>query len=328
MEVTRAARLLAPGRLEVGRFPVAEPRPGEILVRTRLAAVCGSDVHVVFSEEGAEWLPAPPGFPGHEGVGEVVESRSERCRAGDLVLTTPVPAVAAGYADLQVLPAAQVVPLPAGAELEALLMAQQLGTVIYALGRFWPGPPGGTATVIGAGTAGLHFTQVLERAGFGQIVVADRHRHRLEAARALGADVTVLAPAESVVDATLDVTGGRGADLVVEAAGRDATRGQALLAVAAGGRVGFYGLPERGGDAPFPFAEAFRRRPTIEIAAGAQAEPGLKSFREAVRRIAAGELDVSRLVTHRFGIERLTEAVALAREPSAGALKIAITFDR
>jgi L-iditol 2-dehydrogenase len=323
----RAVRLLAPGRLEVGRFPVPEPQPGELLVRTRLAAVCGSDVHVVFDEENAGLLPAPPGFPGHEGVGEVLESRSERYRAGQLVLTTPFPSVAAGYADLQVLPAAQVVPLPDGVDLEAVLMAQQLGTVIYALRRFWPGSPAETATVIGAGTAGLHFTQVLKLAGFGRVVVADRHRHRLDAALALGADVAVLAPAESVVEATLDLTAGCGADLVVEAAGRDATRAQAMLAVAPGGRIGLYGLPERGGDAPFPFAEVFRRRPTIEVAAGAQAEPGLLSFQEAVRRIATGELDVSRLVTHRFGIERLPEAVALAREPSAGALKIAVTFE-
>src|SRR5258708_3463680 len=80
---------------------------------------------------------------------------------------------------------------------EALLMAQQLGTVIFALARFWSGPPGETATVIGAGSAGLHFAQLLRRAGFAHVVVADLHAHRLEAARAIGADVTVLAPRES-----------------------------------------------------------------------------------------------------------------------------------
>jgi L-iditol 2-dehydrogenase len=219
------------------------------------------------------------------------------------------------------------VPVPTDVDLSALLMAQQLGTVIFALKQFWPEAPGETATVIGAGTAGLHFTQLLVRAGFGRVIVADRFPHRLAAARALGAGVTVLAPGESVVEATMDVTGGRGADLVVEAAGHDATRAQAMRAVALGGRVGLFGLPEQRGDMPFPYAEVFRRGPRIQVSVGTQDEPGLVSFREAVRRIAAGEVDVSGLVTHRLAIERLADAFALAHERADGAIKVAISFD-
>ncbi len=322
-----AARLVGPGRLEVGRFPVPALRPGEVLVRTRLAAICGSDLAVVFGESGQGDYPRPAGYPGHEGIGEVLDSRSEQFRPGDVVLATPVPSLAQSFAGRQAVPDTQLVPVDAGSDLGAMLMAQQLGTVIFALKRFWPGPPGETATVIGAGSAGLHFTQLLAGAGFGRIVVSDRYAHRLAAARAVGATVTVLAPAESVVEATLDLTGGRGADLVVEAAGRDATRAQTVLAVADRGRIGLFGLPERRGDATFPFAEAFRRRPTIEIAAGAQSEPGLASFNEAVRRIAGGEVEVAGLLTHRYGIEQLPDAFGVAREPTAGALKVTIGFD-
>jgi L-iditol 2-dehydrogenase len=324
VDVMRAARLVGPGRVEVDRFPVPAPEPGEVLLRTLAASICGSDVHTVFGRDH-EAFPHPPGFPGHESVGEVVESRSDRHAQGDLVLATPVPSTSRAFADRQTVSDAFLVPLPAGADVATALMAQQLGTVVFALKRFWPGPPGETAVVIGAGSAGLHFTQLLRRAGFGRVVVADRHAHRLEVARGLGADVTVLAPDESVVDAAMDLTGGRGADLVVEAAGRDATRVQALRAVADAGRVGYFGLPERAGDMTFPYGEVFRRRPTIEISQGAQVEPGLVSFREAAARIASGELDVSRLVTHRLGIERLPEAFDVARE-GAG-IKVAIDFD-
>jgi L-iditol 2-dehydrogenase len=320
----RASRLVGPARIEVDRFPVPALEPGQVLLRTLGASICGSDVQVVFSRHH-ETFPLPPGAPGHESVGEVVESRSERHAAGDLVLATPVPSFSRAFADRQVVPDAFLVPLPAGADVDAALMGQQLGTAVFALKRFWPGPPGETAVVIGAGSAGLHFLQLLRRAGFGRVVVADRHAHRLAAARALGAGVTVLAPGESVVEATMDLTGGRGADLVVEAAGRDATRVQALRAVAEGGRVGYFGLPEGTGDMPFPYGELFRRHPTIEISVGAQLEPGLASFREAVARIASGEMDVSRLITHRFGIERLPEALDLARE-GAG-IKVAVDFD-
>ena len=328
-EQMTAACLAGPGEIGVGRFPVPDLQPGEVLVRTRLAAICGSDLHVVFGGHGPGLFPGPPGYPGHESVGEVLESRSERCRAGDLVLALPAGVAGRSFAERQAVPDAQLVPLAAGADVAAMLMAQQLGTVIFALKRFWPGPPAETAVVIGAGAAGLHFTQLLARAGFGRVVVSDRHAHRLAAARALGATATVLAPAESVVEATLDLTGGRGAELVVEAAGHDATRAQAMLAVANAGRVGLFGLPEGSGDMALPFAEVFRRRPTIEISVGAQAEPGLASFREAVDRIARGDVDVSGLATHRFDIEELPDAFATAREPGAGgALKVTVGFSR
>lgn len=191
---------------------------GQVLVRTRLAAICGSDLHKVFGETGPEQFPCPPGYPGHEGVGEVIESRTDAHRPGDLVLTTPTGPWSAAFADYQAVAAEFVVPLPDGLELEASLMAQQLGTVIFALKRFWSGPPGETATVIGAGTAGLHFAQLLKLAGFARVIVADLCPHRLAAARRLGADATVLAPGESVVEATMDLTAGRVAELVVEAA--------------------------------------------------------------------------------------------------------------
>jgi L-iditol 2-dehydrogenase len=327
MEDMRAGQVVARAEIAVDRFPAPSPEPGEVLVRTRLAAICGSDLHRVYGDLGFDDFPLPPGLPGHEGIGEVVESRSPRYQPGDLVLTTPIPGRSRGFADLQALPDTQVVPVPGGVDLATLLMAQQLGTVIYAIKRFWPGPPGETATVIGAGTAGLHFTHLLKRAGFGRVVVADLFPHRLEAARALGADVTVLAPSESVVDATMDLTGGRGAELVVEAAGHDATRAQAVRAVALGGRVGLFGLPEHRGDMPFPYADFFRRAPTIDVSVGTQTEPGLLSFHEAVRRIASGEVTVSQLVTHRLAIEELPEAFTLAHERAEGALKVVITFD-
>lgn len=97
--------------------------------------------------------------------------------------------------------------------------------------------------------------------------------------------------------------------------------------MAESGRVGLFGLPERRGDMAIPFHEVFRRRPTIEMSVGTQGEPGQRSFREAIRRIAQGEVAVDGLVSHRFNIERLQDAFDLARSREQGALKIAIALD-
>jgi L-iditol 2-dehydrogenase len=318
----KAARLVGLGQVVVDDFPLPGPGPDQVLVRMRRASICGSDLHVVYDGFLPDEMPAPPGYPGHEGVGEVVESRSPDFAPGDHVLTVPIPASAGCFAEHQVVQAGSLVKLPSGADPDRLLMAQQLGTTIYAFRRFWPGEPGRVAAVIGAGSAGLFFLQQLRAKGFEKVVVADLEPGRLEIGRELGADLTVQAPAESVVEACLDLTGGEGADLVIEAAGYDACRSQALEAVRENGRLGFFGFPERRGDAPFPIERAFRKAPTIEFNVGTQREPGLRSFREAVDAIAAGRIEVDYLLAPALRIEQAPEAFELARERGKGAVKV------
>src|SRR5207248_4501313 len=143
---------------------------------------------------------------------------------GERVLTAPVPSESGCFAELQAVAEESLVPIPDGADPDRVLMAQQLGTVLFASRRFLDGVRPGTAVVIGAGSVGTFFVQVLKQAGFENIVVSDLEPHRLDVAGELGATVLVHAPAESVADAAHDVTGGVGADLVLEAAGYDATR--------------------------------------------------------------------------------------------------------
>jgi L-iditol 2-dehydrogenase len=296
------------------------------LLRTLCASICGSDVHVVHHGVGPLPYPFPPGHPGHESIAEVVDSADPGLRPGSRVLAVPEIARTAAFADYQVVCAAALLPLPAGDD-DALLLAQQLGTVLYALRRFWPAQQVRTAAVLGAGSAGLLFVDQLKKRGVAQIVVSDLEPCRLERAARLGAHVTVLAPEESVADAVLDVTAGTGADLVIEAAGHDVTRAQAVHAVAVGGRIGFFGLAERLDDVPFPMETFLRRKPTLEVQFGAQGEPGLRSFREAVDSIVGGEVDASSFVTHTVPIERIDEALELARSRADRCCKVAVTFD-
>ena len=76
MQTTRAGQVVALGRLEFVEAPVEPPREGDLLVRSRFASICGSDLHVV--NHGVDTAPElwVPGYPGHEGVGVVVESRA------------------------------------------------------------------------------------------------------------------------------------------------------------------------------------------------------------------------------------------------------------
>lgn len=322
----RAARLEAPGRLVCGTAAAPElgDLPGHVLVRTELASICGSDLHIVHHGLSAHPLPAPPGYPGHESVGEVVASTADALAVGQRVLVVPPPTVARSFADHQLLPADQVIAVPDALTAEQAVLAQQLGTVIFALKRFWPADGARSVTIIGAGSAGLMMVQEVRRLGAGLVVVSEPEPVRRERAAELGADLVVDPAERSAAHATADATGGRGADLVIDAAGYDDARADAVEAVAVGGTIGCFGLPERPGSASLPFELLFRRRATLHTEHGAQEEPGRASFRTALEAIADGSVDVSGMLTHRFALDRIEEAVALATTRADGAIKVGL----
>ncbi|GIH68091.1 zinc-binding dehydrogenase [Sphaerimonospora thailandensis] len=323
----RAAYMPAPGRIEVADFEIPRPGDGQVLVRMEYASICGSDTHVVHHGFHLEHGLGQPGYPGHEGVGEVVESRSPSYVPGQAVLTAPISMIGGCFSEYMVIDARQLVALPDG-DRRRLLLGQQLGTTIFAMKKFWPGGPvhgqGKVAAVIGAGSAGLFFLQHLRRLGFDRVIVSDLDSRRLEVAGRLGADETVQAPARAIGEVIADLTAGRGADFIIEAAGYDATRAEAVEALANQGTAGFYGFPELHGHAPFPTYPAFRKSATVQWASRAQDEPGLASFREAVAAIAAGEVEVDYCTEVTFDLEQVPEAIELAAQQGRGAVKIGI----
>ena len=85
-------------------------------------------------------------------------------------------------------------------------------------------------------------------------------------------------------------------------------------------------LPEGTGDYPFSFPGFFRKFLTAYAISGTQGEPGLESFRYAVRLIADGAIDVSPLLSHMLPIEKVDEAYRMAHDRTDGALKVSIRF--
>jgi L-iditol 2-dehydrogenase len=320
----KAARWVDIGRVECEDVPVPPVADGQVLVRTAYASICGSDLHVVFP--GAPPRPADPGYPGHESVGEVVESRCPGFEPGDRVLTVPFAVDGRCLAEFQALPGSSCIRLPDTAPLSHLLMAQQLGTVVYALRTHPLDLIGKDAAVIGQGSAGAFFTFLLKRAGAARVLVSDRSRVRLAYSRKLGADLVVDASTGDFRSAVMEATDGRGTALVVEAVGSRETFPLSLELAAPGATLVWFGLPEGGGDYPFSFPQFFRRGLTAYSNFGAQGEPGLESFRYAVRLIADGAIDVAPLLSHMLPIEKVDEAFRIAHDRADNALKVSIKF--
>ena len=320
----KAARWVGLGRVECAEVPVPAVADGEILVRTAYTSICGSDLHSVFG--GAPPERSPAGFPGHESVGEVVESRCPGFGPGDRVLAVPHYDDARGMAEFQALPGSACVRLPATGELSHLLMAQQLGTVAFAL-RYHPlDIVGRDVAIIGQGSAGAFFTFLLKRAGAARALVSDLSPARLAYSRQLGADLAVDAGTTDFAAAVREATGGQGAGLVVEAVGSRATFPLSVQVAAPGATILWFGLPEGAEDYPFSFTTFFRRKLTAYSTYDAQGEPGLESFRYAVRMIIDGAIDVAPLLSHMLPIEKVGEAYRMAHDRTDGALKVSIRF--
>ena len=320
----KAARWVGLGRVVCEDVPVPPVADGQVLVRTAYASICGSDLHSVFLEAPPQ--PQEPGHPGHESVGEVVESRCPGFAPGDLVLTVPHAIDGRCLAEYQAIPGAFCIKLPETVPLSHLLMAQQLGTVVYALRTHPFDLVGQDAAVIGQGSAGAFFTFLLKRAGAARVLVSDKSPARLAYSAKLGADLTVDANDADFSQAVREATGGRGAAMVVEAVGSRETFPLSLDLAAPGATLVWFGLPEGHGSYPFEFNSFFRKGLTAYSNFGAQGEPGLHSFRYAVRLITDGAIDVSPLLSHMLPIGRVDEAFRIAHDRSDNALKVSIKF--
>lgn len=324
----KAAQLQQAGVIDCVEVPDPAPAPGKVLVRTLQASLCGSDLHTVYMPLRRLAEPGRPGAPGHEGVGEVIESADPRFPAGTRVLTAPNVDVAACFADYQLLDPAYLVALPRDGAPERMVLAQPLGTVIYGIERALAGAETPEcAVVLGQGSIGLFFTWLLKRRGVASVIAIERDAARRRLAAGFGADLVLDPAGDKVGDAVRDIAGGTGAPLVVEAAGRDAARAAAVGLAGDEGRVLLFGMPESMDMPRFPFGEMFLRRLTLISTHGSQEEADLASFRAAVELIRDGAVPVEPLIDSAWRIDDIGAAFDAAHRCAEGVVKARITFD-
>ena len=318
----KAAVVTSDGVIELAELPVPEVESrGALLLRTSVSSICGSDLHRFRS-------PSRPGSPptavlGHESVGVIVASGDPRFPVGQRVLHAPVVEAGRTFAEFQLADPGSVVPVPDGLTDERAVMAQQLGTVLwamdhYALAHRVPA----SACVTGAGPAGLLFIQVLRRLGADVVMVSEPDEARRALAGSYG--VSTCEP-ESFVENVLAVTSGRGADLIVECSGTTAARRDAAAAVGVDGVVGLFGIPDGDdSDLGIDLITLFEKNLAVVGVQNAQLEAGLGSFVAALRLIESGAVDVDALITHRVNLEGLPQAFAIARDISDGVVKVVV----
>ncbi len=320
-----AAQAFAAGEVRCVEAPVPTPGQDELLVKTESASICGSDLHMALLGWGISSWPAPPGHPGHEGAGTVIESRSSRYVPGDRVLTAPRIWDSRCFAEFQNIGEAYVTPLPDDVSFEHATMAQQLGTVIYAVRRL-PGVDGAVCVVLGQGSAGLFWNYVLKRHGAAKVISVEPVEHRRALGPFYGSDLAIDPDEDQVLDVVADSTDGLGADIVVEAVGKADTLSYSFDLVRDEGLVMLFGLPETDDGVPFPYGTFFRKRVTAFSTFGSQDEPGQPRYVEALEWIARGEIDPGPIVSHILPIDQVGRALELADTREDGVIKVSLSF--
>ena len=309
--MSRAAVIRESRSAELVEVPVPEPGAGEVRLRLEGSGVCGSDLAVWTGRPWFEY-PRPPGAPGHEGwgvvdaVGEGVEELSE----GDRVTGLSYKA----YADYDLARAEDLVPLPDGVE---HFPGEPLGCCVNVIRRSGI-EPGSTVAIVGAGFLGCVIGQLAANAG-ARVVAISRRRSGLEAAREMGAAETI-ALDEPVLERVEELTDGALCDVVIEAAGVQATLDLAGPLTKTRGRLVIAGFHQDGSRTVdmqlwnwrgLDVVNAHERDPRVYV----------EGIREAARAVEQGRLDPSPLYTHRFGLEEVDRALETAVERPEGFMK-------
>ncbi len=298
--------------------PVLPDQPGKIVFQPEITCLCGSDLPYFDEESGG--YPRGLGHSLHEMIGTVVATTGQRFRPGQRVLAVPVNQV--GLFERYVLGEERAIPLDPRPVPEEAMLAQPLGTVIFALKKLG-GLLDQTAVVVGQGPIGHMFNLCLRNLGAREIVAVDKVSPRLRRSAANGATAVIDASREEPVAAVRRALGGELADVVIEAVGhRDQALELCVRLCRKAGRLLYFGVPpehlERVG-----WRELFKQNLTVHTSV----DPDFtRDFPLAMRWIAEGRVDVSRLITHRFELAQIQRAFEVFRDREEGALKVLVRF--
>jgi threonine 3-dehydrogenase len=235
-----------------------------------------------------------------------------------------------GFAEYVVLPAANVVPLPAGVPLDAGIFVEPLACC-YAAMRAADPKPGMRVLVTGAGPMGQMTAQLTRLAG-AEVLVSDPDERCRALAAELGAVATVDPLHESVADAVRAFAGAngvdgaplppgagdpRGVDIALETSGAPSALADCIDAVRPGGTIIMVGVSPESATLPFPIWRFHRRQLQLH---GVYGSGGIATFHEAVAVMP--QLKLTQMISHRFGLGEIDEAFALARSGQRGKLLV------
>jgi len=325
-------------RLEEAPFP--KVKPGWAIVKTRVVQAAITEVQLFLGERSNSFdhikkmlAQGPQLLFGHEFSAEIMEIEdgdSFDLRLGDRVAATHTPRGTIGrhfpgcFAEYAAVPLDALAKLPSGVSDWEGAALQPLSSCVKNIQSLQI-TLGDTVLVLGQGVMGLNSTQAAKAAGADTVIGVDRRPEILALAAQLGADITIDASKQNVLDAVMDLTHGKGAPFVIEAASGSPTVGlsggstvsDAVACVAKGGKI--LSIPHFHQPVTLDFNVLRAKRVTYLF------PPDLARPEEmalAARLVAQKRIRIDPMITHKLeGIEKIPEAMEItANKAKYGAL--------
>lgn len=352
MTTMRAARFEGKNSIRLREVPRPRPTHGEVLVRVTMTTICGTDVHILRGE-----YPVRDGLiVGHELVGVVEEVgpgvsgyvRGDRVIAGAITPCGQCRACLSGcssqcghgegyealggwrfgntidgvQADYAIVPHAQanLAKIPAGLKDEEVLLCPDIMSTGFSASERGHVRLGDAVVVFAQGPIGLCATAGAKMSGASMVIGVDSVPARLEMAKRMGADVVLDHTKQDVLAEIKRLTGG-GADVAIEALGKQETFERALRSVRPGGTVSSLGVYSGHLMMPLDAIGAGLADQTIVTTL---CPGGKERMRRLMNIVAARRAPFESLVTHTFSLDRIEEAYDLFAHQRDGVLKIAI----
>jgi len=332
--------------LVVEEIDMKPPEQGEVKVRLAATAICHSDVHLIRGEWGRD-LPIVAGHEA-AGIVEAVGENVTLTKPGDSVVvsllrscgrcfycTTGLPHMCAGtfalstgsrlqnrrgeslhqglntaaFAEYAIVDQSQVVRVPVDMPLDrAALLACGVITGLGAVVNTARVSLGQSVVVIGTGGVGLNAIQGAVLVGANPIIAVDRLDKKLTAARSFGATDVVNAAQQDVAAAVKDLTSGRGTDYAFVTVGNPTAVTQAMGMIRPGGTVVIVGIPARGTTVDLPVAPLVvnERKVIGSLMGSTRLSVDVPRLVELYRH---GRLKLDELITDRYPLERINEAI-------------------
>jgi threonine 3-dehydrogenase len=326
----------APG-LTVKSVPKPTPGPGEVLIAVRHAGVCGTDLHIADWDPWAQGRIRPPIVVGHEFAGEIqglgdgvsglrvgqqvtaeghiVCGHCLQCRTGNSHICKNTRIIGVdrdgAFAEYIVMPTTNVLTL-SGIPTEVGAIMDPMGNAFHAV--LTAEIPGSTVFIVGCGPIGCFAVGIARAAGATKVIASDVNPKRLALAEKMGAHVVINAAKEDVVQTVVAETGGEGADVVCEMSGVPSALHQAFASVRLGGRIQLLGIPK--GEVPIDFAnEIIFKGITIYGVIGRKM---YQTWHQMRRYLIGGQFDPRPVITHKFPLAQIDDALAAIRSGDAG----------
>ena len=336
----KASRFLGNKTFAVADLPTPHAGPGELVLRNQVCGVCGTDVHIYHGEPGSADVN-PPVVLGHEYSGEVVEvgkgvtgfavgdhvtvdpniycGHCAYCQNGKKQLCPSMEAIGVtrdgGFAQYSRIPASQAFKLEPTVPWEAAAMAEPLACCLHGIDLAGI-QVGDKVCVVGGGAIGLLMVQLAKLSGASQIVLSEPNEKRRQVGLQLGANAAIDPTRPDAQEAFAQVLGG-GANVVIECVGNVPAVKSAFQFAGKGATVLLFSVPKVDATFDLPLFDVYKKELTIK---GSFVNPDTHA--RAVALINSGKVDFDPIITHRFTLDQLPEAIAM--QMSDASIKVVV----